>query len=259
MQIFDQILIQGRLYLGDCLVMSGMVNYYSDRCEMVHLSVFPWHFKTLTSLYKENPRVRIVQITSLDDENRYVMQNNLSRIRANESSPSIIYKNILVHPYWDLFVYDWYELPYSTRYKYFRVPGFVEGAKELHDKLSQGDPYILIHRRPSPELPGGFPMDVDCFRKIKGLPDYRIIEVTPDITDDMMQYVELIKNAKEIHCVGSSFHCLVDGMTQHTNAELFYHDIRRFALMRINSKWNNYRWNMVEYGPGLLDNGSDIP
>ena len=61
----------------------------------------------------------------------------------------------------------------------------------------------------------------------------------------MMQYVDLIKNAEEIHVVPSSFHCLVDSME--TNASLYFHDIREKTSMAINSDWNNHRWTIVKY------------
>jgi hypothetical protein len=64
-----------------------------------------------------------------------------------------------------------------------------------------------------------------------------------------MEYVELIKNAEEIHCIPSSFHCLVDGIE--TPAKLFFHDIREKTSMAVNSIWNNHRWTMVNYNPRL--------
>jgi hypothetical protein len=75
----------------------------------------------------------------------------------------------------------------------------------------------------------------------------KIIEITPNITKNMLQYAKLIENAKEIHCVPSSFYCLTDSITERTSANLFFHDIRAATLMQINSKWNNNRWNIVKY------------
>ena len=62
---------------------------------------------------------------------------------------------------------------------------------------------------------------------------------------DMMQYVKLIQHAEEIHCVPSSFHCLVDSIQ--TNAKLFFHDIREKTSMAVNTQWNNFKWNEVNY------------
>ena len=131
------------------------------------------------------------------------------------------------------------------------MPNHVDGADELYEQLSNNEPYILVHKRPSNEYPYGFPIDIGHFRRSKNLPDYRTIEIMPDITNNMMQYIKLIKNAKEIHCVDSSFYQLVDGMVNHTSADLYFHKIRAFSMLRVNCKWNNYRWQMVEYGVKL--------
>ena len=131
------------------------------------------------------------------------------------------------------------------RYKNFKLPKHIEGSEELYNRLSNTEPYILVHRHTSI---GAAPIDVVKYREINNRPGhYRVIEIDESITHNMMHYIKLIENAKEIHVAPSSFFCLVDSMVEKTDAILFYHNIRASTLMRVNSKWNNFRWNIVEY------------
>jgi hypothetical protein len=124
------------------------------------------------------------------------------------------------------------------------LPKHIEGSDELYNELSGGEPYILIHRF-SNDFPAGAPVNISAFRAAGNLPDYKIIEIRDGITDNMMQYVKLIENAQEIHCIPSSFHCLVDSVP--TRARLFFHDIREKTSMAVNSAWNDNKWIMVHY------------
>jgi hypothetical protein len=64
----------------------------------------------------------------------------------------------------------------------------------------------------------------------------------------MLQYKKLIENAAEIHCVASSFFNLVDSMIFDLKGVPIFHDIRRNSLMKVNSRWNEYKWQVVTYG-----------
>jgi hypothetical protein len=102
-----------------------------------------------------------------------------------------------------------------------------------------------VHRYTGDSL-DGIPINIPGFRKSAGLNEnIQIIEIKEGITDDMMQYVKLIQNAQEIHCVASSFHCLVYSIQ--TNAKLYFHDIREKTSMAVNTQWNNFKWIEVFY------------
>ena len=67
----------------------------------------------------------------------------------------------------------------------------------------------------------------------------------------MLYYKTLIENAEEIHCVPSSVFCFVDSITKLTKAKLFYHDVRKQTIMRINNPWNDHRWTKINYDTKL--------
>lgn len=251
-KIYDRLFFAGPMKMGDYFAANGIIHHYADRCDELHLPVWPHIVETVKTLHKDWPNIKVVSLCAGDSgENQYVAENRLSRI--NRVPMHFIEINgAHAAAFWDHQMYQFYELPFHMRYTNFRLPKHIQGSRELYQRLSGGEPYGLLHCK------GGdhnnllqFNIDLDTFRKANGFPDLKFIEVTPDITNDMMQYVDLIRNAQEIHCVPSSFFCMVDSLYNQTNAILFYHDVRAETVMQINSQWNNNRWNIVKYATKL--------
>ena len=254
-KIFDKLFFLGALTLGDNFVYSGIVHHFAEKTNELYIPIELKFFNTINTLYQDYNNIIVVGFTHPQQEQDFIFKNNISKISSEgmfNFNSEIQYGtaqkenvNSCVVPLWDMQAYDHFELPFSMRYKNFKLPKYVEGSDELYNRLSDLQPYILVHRHTGA---GTSPIDINAYRAINNLPDqYKVIEIDESITDDMMNYIKLIENAKEIHVAPSSFFCLVDSMLDRTNALLFYHNIRANTLMRVNSKWNNYRWNIVEY------------
>jgi hypothetical protein len=242
-KVFDRLFFMGPMSLGDSFVLCGMVNHYADRCHELHVPADPRFYKTIKTLYQDHPNIIVAAMPQdWTSENEYVAQHGLSRILRINLVHSVI-KNFDITPMWDIQLYSNYELSFGLRYSNFRLPRHIEGADDLYNQLA-GEPYILVHRF-SNDFIDGAPINIPAFRSANNLPEYKIIEVRDGITDNMMQYIKLIENAEEIHCIPSSFHCLVDSVP--TKARLFFHDIREKTSMAINSAWNDNKWIMVNY------------
>jgi len=107
--------------------------------------------------------------------------------------------------------YDDMKMPRSVRTSYFYVPTLSE-SKEL---CINGD-YILIHQQSSQK-------HIDIFRQLeKTNPNTLILDINTNhypvghaynliaetvVNKPMLHYKNLIENAKEIHCIESSFYC----------------------------------------------------
>lgn len=244
MKIFDKLFFIGPVGLGDNFVLNGMVHYFGDRCNELHLPTQSKFLKTIETLYQDYPNIKVVAISNdLDQEEQYIKEHGLSRILRVPLVQSKI-RNYQLIPMWDIQLYSNYEISFGLRYSNFRLPKNITGSEELYQTLSNGQPYCLVHRFTGDSIKG-LPIDIDTFRKHNQLPDIRVIEINETITDDMMQYVKLIECATEIHCVPSSFHCLVDSIK--TDAKLFFHDVREKTSMAVNTQWNGNKWAIVEY------------
>ena len=63
----------------------------------------------------------------------------------------------------------------------------------------------------------------------------------------MLSYMKVIENAKEIHCVDSSFFCLVDSVSSNLKSELFYHDMRVNNHVQVHCNFSDPQWNVMSY------------
>jgi hypothetical protein len=244
--IFDSLYFLGPMDLGDCFVHNGIVNYYADRCQQLHVPVQPKYYDTISCLYSEHPNIITVPM-EVDQEEAYINCYKISRIINDWEMVFRDVNGYRTAILWDEQIYTHFELPFSMRYSNFRLPKYIPEQENLYNRLYQNRPYILIHRSTG-QHPDGLPIDVEKFRTDSGLsPEVDVIEVVPSITSNMLNYVRLIENAEEIHCVNSSFFCLVDSIFHRTRAKLFFHDIRASSIMRVNSEWNRRCWNIVYY------------
>jgi hypothetical protein len=243
----DKLYFVGLMDLGDHFVHAGIINYFADRCNQLHVPVKHHNYETVCMLFQEHPNVVVVALHP-HEEDEYIAQHKMSRIC---NGWNMMFANIGGHSaalLWDEQVYTYYEVPFSFRYNNFRLPRNITGSQELYDRLYKGRPYVLIHRRTG-HMPNGIPIDIENFRISAGLPqEVDIIEIEPSITSNLLHYVKLIENASEIHCVNSSFFCLVDSIFNRTYAQLFFHDVRASSLIRVNSDYNRHRWRIINYG-----------
>ena len=244
MKLYDKMFFMSTTSLGDSFVLTGIIHHYGDRCNELHVPVMSGQFETLSTLYQEHPNIKVISGDSYNnDDTAYIEKHKLGRIMRVEYLRWPI-RNYGVVPMWDLQLYSNFELSFGLRYSNFRLPKNIKGSDELYERLSGGEPYILVHRFTA-DHPNGMPVNIPAFREMNGLPPIKIIEIHESITQNMMHYVKLIQNAQEIHVVPSSFQCLVDGID--TPAKLFFHDIREKTAMSANSQWNNFKWIMVSY------------
>ena len=237
--------------LGDAFVFNAIIHHYTTLCKKLYYPAMPQYFETLQCLYKDFPNIEVVMHINVEHAKEFMINNDLIRISAYEHPMVTSYINRKnsepehVHVFWPEQVYDNFNILFSKRYTDFKMPSYVEGSFELYNKLvPNGEPYILIHRYTGTH-PEGILFDVNSSRQ--GMPDIMQIEINESITSNMLQLKTLIENATEIHCLASSFFNLVDSIIPQVKGRLFFHDIRKNSLMRVNNRWNNHSWQIINY------------
>lgn len=248
--IFDRLFFIGYQSLGDTFIHNGIAHYYGDRCRELHIPTQPCYYETTRCLYQDWPNIKVVSVHP-NYEPQYISDSGLSQIKRRMLNYTVI-NGIHIPINFSQQYYDSYNLPFSLRYTNFRLPKHIDDSDELYCSLvTPGEPYVLIHKSSSHYL-DGFPIDIEQYRVVNGLPNIKIIYVTLDLDQgNLLKWVTLIRNATEIHCVSSSFWALVDSITSQTQARLFYHDIRKGVVHTINTTWNNRRWIEVPYDQKL--------
>lgn len=249
----NTIAFPGCMSLGDAIVINGIIHQFIKISKSVHVSAQSRYYETLKCLYQDWPEVSVVGFDKWENEAAYIKENHLDLCSvsiAPAAATNITYHGcpeVQIGINWDRQYYEGMNIPFSKRYSEFRLPKNVEGADELYNRLTGGDhDYCLFHGNTG-QHPTGFNIPLKEWRLANGLPDIKIIEIEESITSNMIQYIKLIKNASEIHCVPSSFFCLVDSIATGISPKLFYHDIRITTLMQVNSFWNGHRWHIVKY------------
>ena len=239
--------------LGDAIVMSPILRRFARDCDKLYFPCRTSNFRTIGCLLHDVENIEVFPYHTTEDIDEFLSNKDCFIIEPPDVFISDIHLpgiqgTVPVPVNWERQIYEFYDIPISARYHEFRLPINIKGSDELYDRLTEGDPnYCLLHQQSFFHGPGMIDLNIHQWRMDRHLTPLKIIEITPGITDNLLQYTKLIENAREIHCINSSFFCLVDSITDRTKAHLFYHDIRATAMIQLNSKWNNYRWNMVKY------------
>jgi hypothetical protein len=243
---FDKLYFIGPSSLGDAFVYSAIVHYYAERCNELHYPIIPQYADTLTSLYKDVNNIIPIIFPSdkLQDiylfEQEYCNNNCLSKILRPPIYADYSYIFNTYIPYmWDEQIYTLLELPFEIRYKNFRLPKNLDSANKLYNSLvSNNEKYILVHTGSSERI-DGYAIEIST--------DKKVIDLTKPLSNNMLDYVYLIQNAEEIHCVPSAFYCLVDSIYNQTKGNLYYHDVRSSTIINVNKVWNNTPWKIIKY------------
>jgi hypothetical protein len=210
----NEIILYHHLGLGDHFTCNGLVQYLAKKYTKIHLACWKRYYETVSYLYKDNTNITVFGI---ENEPQDVLTYNpslpLIRIGFEHTDPNNFERSF----------YSQLGLPYETRFEQFYLPKNLEGSKIFLQSVKQklGDDFIFVHNQSSA---GRFDLRIDST-----LPRYTLeISDTPNLLD----YVDTLKEAKEIHVINSGivglvinmFHC---GML--VNSKIFYHNVRKFS------------------------------
>ena len=214
----NSIIAYHHLGLGDHFICNGLINALSEQYDAIYLICKANNYTTVFSMYSDNPKIVVCKIDKEpEDIIEFVTESKLQflQIGFRDFDNQTFDKTFYTHLGFD----------FSLRYDNFKLPsGLNKDVYETHYKTEFG--YCLIHNESSV---GTFDFDIDT--------QYEKKYIKRGITDNLLDYIEVIKNAKEIHCVDSSVYHLVDSIN--VDAKLFYHDLRNENgnKIRVSDKW----------------------
>ena len=208
-------IIHHHLGLGDHFVCNGLVNYFS-KLEKIDLICKKRNEPTVKTLYQDNNNVIVVPIPA---QNELLESYNYS-ISKNQKILKIGFDKCDIKN-WDRSFYSQVGLDFIERYRLFRLP------KELPTQINTNyKKFIFVHNESSD---GKFSLNIES-----SLPQFIL---TKDLTNNIFGFINILRQASEIHCIDSSIFHLVDSMPCVTN-HLYYHNIRKnVTSFQISSKW----------------------
>jgi hypothetical protein len=210
----NSVYIFHHLGLGDHIIANGIVRTIAKKYDKVYLFCKSLNFKNVSRMYKDLPLKLILMedpnsinfFMSLNPKNKYIISGG--------------------KPFWDIFnksdnkfyideiFYQLAGVPIENKWKEFYIERDLEREKYVYYNilgLKDGEEYSFIH-------------DTAERRITKNIPKMKIIKPNnPEIS--FFDFIYTIENAKEIHCINSSFFCLIECML--LNKNLFLHKYAR--------------------------------
>lgn len=239
----NELIIAHNLGLGDHFICNGLINYFSLFYEKIFLPVYNLpnnsNIETVKSLYKDNTKVSLLPINHEvsiwhDPDILYKYTEHLCLqtidVELFKYKPSTIA--------WYRYFYEQFGIPYYYRYKYFCLPKTIEESEKLyHRHIPDGQKYRVIHDNSS--VSGYYPLMINKNDSLL------TIKIDRSLTDNLLNWVDILKNADEIHVVDSSVFCLVDSIKKECRGDLYFHDIRWSGSPQYHE--DLISWNIIKY------------
>lgn len=234
--MIKELCIHHHLGVGDHFDCNGMVRYILKNFDFSKVYVFSKsnYFNMIEYMYRDEDCIEVVKIDKNLNEDEQVKlflegmpKDSIHFIRVGFENYPInqsANKNC-----WEYF-YDQVQIPYSARTDYFYVERDEEEESKLLEELNpEHKPYIFVHDDPERGMVLDR-LDPKDFHVIKN-----------DNTKNIFHFTKILENAKEIHCMESSFKSLIDIYAK--TADLYYHDFRGHPL----GEHTNREWEIVKY------------
>jgi hypothetical protein len=222
----NEIYIYHHLGLGDHLICNAIVRKYANMYDTVFLFVKPHNLNSVKFMYND---LNNVQFISGDDNfvNNYIISNNITNLIK------IGFVDLGQNKYFDETFYKLANYDFSNRWLNFKVNRSKEKEKELFDKFKiKENEYVFLHDDSS----RGYVIN-QSYIENKELP---IITPVKGLTDNIFDYCYLLENAKELHCIDSSFRLLADSINIKSDI-LYYHLSYVGRGYYISSSKNNWK------------------
>jgi hypothetical protein len=216
--------IYHHLGLGDHIICNGLVRCLINPDDKYSMFVKEHNKISVEFMYKDLTNLSFI-VGDDSFVNKFISENNI------EGKDLIICGfTWLANCSWDEVFYYQHNIDFKERWKSFNVERDFNLEDYLYDFLNpNNEDFALIHKIGSDGL--------DRLNYDRINPNLKKIYVEKH-TENIFDYLKLIEMAKEIHCVESSFHLLVDSID--LNKNLFFHTVKnsRGYMHKIKNKWS---------------------
>ena len=200
--------------LGDHFMCNAIVHHMAKKYGEVDLIVKEHLVKTMCHLYEDQDNIFIVPVVEEFSQSMNYAQH------YNKDLHRIGFDKCDFNNFEDSF-YTQIGLDPKEEFDGFILPTNLENSKKFHNKVVEklGEDYIFVH-------------DVSSYRsfdlKIKS--SHPRFVVDKNDTDDVLDYIDTICNAKEIHVINSGLSNLVFQLFYKNmikTSEVYFHDARK--------------------------------
>ena len=227
----NTVYIYHHLGLGDHIIANGLVRTIAKDYDVVFLFCKPHNIKNVSYMYRDLTKLKLLpfeddgvaEFMKINSHHKYIIigHSEFSKIFNSPGNKLTI----------DEIFYSLAGLSIEKKWEAFYVDRDIKREKEVFERLGleKGEKYIFVH-------------DKEDAKIYKNLPDTKIIKPKPEFS--LFDFLYTIENANEIHCINSSFSCLIDcigidkeNMFIHTYPQRQYDDF-------LNGKLRN-NWKLI--------------
>jgi hypothetical protein len=185
--------IYHHLGLGDHISCHGIVRHYCEIEEEVSLFVKPHNYENVKRMYKDIKNLNLIQGDDNFVEN-YTIQNNI-----NQNLLKIGFQNLNNFENLEVQFYKLAGVPIEFKYSKFFIERDYETEIEVFKGLDLSSrEYVFFHD-------GGYQIKKELLPK-------NLKTIKPE-GHGLFDWIYVIENSREIHCIDSAFICLIDCIT----------------------------------------------
>jgi len=220
-----RLIVHHHLGLGDHLICNGLVHYLLEAFELecLYLVCTKANAPTVRFLYADEPRIKI-----LDFDWPKLSQQDFVYLAANQLAVPVLTIVARSSDNFDVEFYQSLGVPFEVRWSHFRLPAVMTSAQNFYRQHIRHERFCLVAAK-SRVNEHHLTIETD-------LPIYYV----EPVTDSMLDWVEVIRQASEIHCIDSGFIHLVNSFDL-TGTKLVYHDVGRGATFVTRHEWVHVR------------------
>src|SRR5882724_582178 len=216
--------------LGDHIICNALIRHICDNNNEFFIAVKSSHIKSVEFMFKDIRNLKCIEVDNCGKNPMPISEEG--RLLFRECAKIIISHDLFLQKYPELFFdeiyYKSFGMNLSDKWDKFYIKRDKDAEQKLFDSLKINSDYILLH-------------EDNRFHMSDRIWDKNIlsISINPKLTDNVFDYLTLIENAKEIHCIESFFLFLTD--TTKTKAKLFSHrysrNYEKFATPNLRLDW----------------------
>lgn len=190
------------LGLGDHIIANGMVRTLAKKYDVLYLFCKVHTFSNVSYMFRDLDNLKIIQMDDDQVKNFIRINPKNNYIIAGHAPFYSIYNRADNKLRIDEIFYKLADVPIENKFSEFLIPRDLEKEKEVFKKLEleEGEKFIFVHDDESRKR--------NITKNISK--DIKIIKPSMDYL--VFDFLYTIEKAEEIHCINSSFFCLIDCM-----------------------------------------------
>lgn len=222
----NSIYIYHRLGLGDHIIFNGLIRDYVELYEKVFVFCKCRNYEQVKRMFMDNDQIEPFPFNDNDEIEYYIKRNPTLCIEILRPKPN-------KDDAFDKLTYVQSGKPFNYKWDKFFLKRNIENEDWVYRYFElENKEYIFVHQ------------DIDRGYKInsKLLPDSHIVHSNAG-SATIFDYLKVIENAKEIHCIDSCFLNLIDCIQLKTDGLYLHHYSRnsgRFATPTLKLDWFRY-------------------